>query len=500
MVVHVAGLAHFLHGRIPVAVVRVAGFELLARVEVRTWIAAPAVERLSGPFRHGLVGVVALVVEDVVHGQFASDNQLFQVGRTILVIAGLGVPNGECDLDGRDLPEVQIGAHVRCRPGLRHAAVLGVARERLGEISVQPRPSARRPTLEAADRAHAVVNPERAEGARHVGEIDVALDMHIGCTMAKGSRLQRDDVLLPHAIQLGSERARADLVLGRGGLDRDDHIALDLDDAARSPAAQAYPPRLLQLEIAPVADDERSLAGELKRDRVGRTAADHKSHPSFAEVSLDLGKALQHEGVVACVGLGVSVHQPETDQNRQVSCVPFINGQLQRRVEARPLRLLHPVEHVATAALRLSLVEDADARGWDGHQKPLSASEPRYTTIMGRLETLYGVRTRERWRISSCRIGMASIAAASSGPLIGRSELNFAPPSLPTSTARKASWPTRRRARSAFASGDPARAWTRTRSRSCAPPFKRSNWRFCSITSGLSGSAASTTSTRACHR
>src|SRR3954468_475730 len=58
-------------------------------------------------------------------------------------------------------------------------------------------------------------------------------------------------------------------------------------------------------------------------------------------------------------------------------------------------------------------------------------------TVMGRLETLYGVRTRDRWRISSCRIGMASIVAASSGPLIGRSELSFAPPSLPTSTARK---------------------------------------------------------------
>src|SRR3954469_6578326 len=110
--------------------------------------------------------------------------------------------------------------------------------------------------------------------------------------------------------------------------------------AARSPAAQACPPRLLRLEIAPVADDERSLAGELKRDRVGRTAADHKTDPSFVEVSLDLGKALQHEGVVACVGLGVSVHQPETDQNRQVSCVRFLNGQLQGRVEARPLRLL----------------------------------------------------------------------------------------------------------------------------------------------------------------
>ena len=135
----------------------------------------------------------------------------------------------------KDRPlEKKVDGGVRCRPGLRHAAVLGVVRERLGEISVQPRPSARRPTLKAVDRAHALVDPKRAEGARHVGEIDVALDMHIGCTMAKGSRLQRDDVLLPHAIQLGSERARADLVLGRGGLDRDDHIALDLDDAARS--------------------------------------------------------------------------------------------------------------------------------------------------------------------------------------------------------------------------------------------------------------------------
>ena len=56
--------------------------------------------------------------------------------------------------------------------------------------------------------------------------------------------------------------------------------------------------------------------------------------------------------VMAGIGLGIVVGQPEADQQRQVEPVGQGDRVLERRVEARPLRLLHPVEDVGAGPLR----------------------------------------------------------------------------------------------------------------------------------------------------
>jgi hypothetical protein len=62
---------------------------------------------------------------------------------------------------------------------------------------------------------------------------------------------------------------------------------------------------------------------------------------------------------VAQVGLGVVVHKPEADDDRQVSGVGLADRVFERVIEARALRLLPPVEHEAAAA-GLPLVEALD--------------------------------------------------------------------------------------------------------------------------------------------
>ncbi len=96
------------------------------------------VQRLAAPVRHGLQVVVVGLVEDVVHGELAPHHQFLEIGGAVLGVARLGGLDGQRDGDGRDLPVVEVGAHVRGRARLGLAAHRGVMREGAAEIVRQP--------------------------------------------------------------------------------------------------------------------------------------------------------------------------------------------------------------------------------------------------------------------------------------------------------------------------------------------------------------------------
>ena len=123
-------------------------------------------------------------------------------------------------------------------------------------------------------------------------------------------------------------------------------------------------------QIAAIAHHERGpLRASAARDTVGSAAPDHEADAALGERSPDVLETLQHEAVVAQIGVRVVVHQAERDQHRQPIAVGHLDGVFQGRVERGALRLLHPVEHVAPAAL-VAVVEPPASRGLDHRPSP----------------------------------------------------------------------------------------------------------------------------------
>ena len=77
-------------------------------------------------------------MEHVVHGEFTPNHKLLEIGGAVLCIPLLRGIDGERDRDGRDLPVMEVGAHMRGGTRLGLAPDGGVMRERTGEIVRQP--------------------------------------------------------------------------------------------------------------------------------------------------------------------------------------------------------------------------------------------------------------------------------------------------------------------------------------------------------------------------
>ena len=122
-------------------------------------------------------------------------------------------------------------------------------------------------------------------------------------------------------------------------------------------------------QVARVADRERGAAGQTERHLIGPAAADDEADAARAKRPFDLLQALEHEGIVAPVGVGIAGHQAEADHHRQPQPVGLADRMLERRVGRRPLRLLHPIEHVG-AGDRRAIVQRPDPRV-EGHAPPL---------------------------------------------------------------------------------------------------------------------------------
>ena len=90
-------------------------------------------------------------------------------------------------------------------------------------------------------------------------------------------------------------------------------------------------------QIASIADDQRRPAGQIDRDVARPAAPDHEGNAAPAEGPLDLLESLEHERVVAPVGLRIVVHQTETDHHRQLLRVGLADGVLEGRIERRSL-------------------------------------------------------------------------------------------------------------------------------------------------------------------
>ncbi len=90
-------------------------------------------------------------------------------------------------------------------------------------------------------------------------------------------------------------------------------------------------------QIAAIADDQRRPPGQTDRDVARLAAPDHEGDAAPAEGPLDLLKPLEHERVVAPVGLGIVVHQAEPDHQRQPLRVGLADSVLEGRIERRSL-------------------------------------------------------------------------------------------------------------------------------------------------------------------
>ncbi len=114
-------------------------------------------------------------------------------------------------------------------------------------------------------------------------------------------------------------------------------------------------------EVAPVAYEERRRPGEAERRFVGGRAEHRELHAPALEVAPRDGQALDEEGEVPQVRLGVGGIEPEYGEHGQPEIAGALHGALEGGVVGTALGGLHPVQHVPTPADG-SIVEGAQAR------------------------------------------------------------------------------------------------------------------------------------------
>ena len=350
--------------------------QFLLGVELGACIVGMLSERLAGPFRDGAgVVVVALRVEDVVHREFAPDDQLLEIGRAVITVAVLGGADRERDLDRRDVPEMQKRAHMRGRPGLRLVAAGAVAGESILQESLEAPACLGVAAAEPLHRADRGVERQLREKPVRVREVEAAFQLQplgqILGPMLDLPRCHRFEILVPQPLQLRAQGARGVFVLGRGGLDRYHHVALDLDDPALRLPSDLGVPAFLDREIAAVEHQKGCLSRQVDGDLCGGRPPQEEGDAARVQSGRRVGKPLQQEGVVPGIGLGEpvgSVEQAETDEKREAEAVGFLDRQFQRRIERDAHGLLHQVQHVVRALARRHVVQDPDAGRLDRHR------------------------------------------------------------------------------------------------------------------------------------
>ena len=253
----------------------------------------------------------------------------------------------EGQVDRRDLTEVQVLAHVRDVVGLGVHPVVGVVVETVAQKGSQHLLGCAGATLEDQHWLHLLLQLQGGEQRVKVAEI-LAVHRRGELGDLGGGLGQRDEEPVQVLGDLGTDGPRRALGLVRDELDRDHHVALDLDHGAGRVPGDVVAPLPLVPQVAAVADHQRGIAGQTQGDLIGRSPLDHEGHAAAGQLGLDVTQTLEHEVVVPEVGLGIVVHQPERDQHGQVQLVGPVHRVLQRVVELGALGLLHPVEDVVT--------------------------------------------------------------------------------------------------------------------------------------------------------
>ena len=104
-------------------------------------------------------------------------------------------------------------------------------------------------------------------------------------------------------------------------------------------------------QVSPVADDERGFFGQLG-DNIGRRPeSPHQLDAAIGERGRGLGEAVEHEGEMPLVRIGIGSIQPERANNGLVEIVRSFDRVLERGVVGFALALLHPVENVAAIVI-----------------------------------------------------------------------------------------------------------------------------------------------------
>src|SRR5919112_1555243 len=94
-------------------------------------------------------------------------------------------------------------------------------------------------------------------------------------------------------------------------------------------------PPLLRAHVTAVRDDERGVFARLESDVVRSTPADDYLDAALFEGFLHVLQALQHESVVAEVGLWVVVGEAEYHEQALVQFVRPLHGVLERMIFVR---------------------------------------------------------------------------------------------------------------------------------------------------------------------
>ncbi|MDB5319383.1 MAG: hypothetical protein JWN40_1014 [Phycisphaerales bacterium] len=200
-----------------------------------------------------------------------------------------------------------------------------------------------------------VVEFEFLEGGLGVGDVDVAFDVQLERRGFELSGAQGDEEFLEVAVDFGAEGAGGILALVGGDFDGDDGVGFDLDEGRVGFVAcggQVCAPLFLVAEVAAVGDDQGGALGVMRGDVRRVAVLDDEGDAADLEVGADVGEALEHEEVVAGVGFGVVVHQPEADEEWEGKGVGAIDGVFKRVVVAGALGLLHPIEDVGVVWAR----------------------------------------------------------------------------------------------------------------------------------------------------
>jgi len=136
------------------------------------------------------------------------------------------------------------------------------------------------------------------------------------------------------------------LLFAGGELDGHHHVGLHLRNETASLTRHLPAPPLLRSHVSTISDDEGGVFASLDGHLIGRAPADHHLDATVLEGFLGVLEALQHEGVVAEVGLGVVVGEAEDHEQALVEVVRPLHGVLDGVVVLGALGGLHPVKDV----------------------------------------------------------------------------------------------------------------------------------------------------------
>ena len=163
------------------------------------------------------------------------------------------------------------------------------------------------------NRRNALVDAQIGQESGDIGEIDVAGDAELAGEYMRTIVGEWAQEFVAQPQQLGTQGSRGDLRFGRDQLDRNDDIALDLQNAAPRCGGNFTAPLLLRPQIAAIANHDRRPLCKFDSGFSRTASAYDKAQPPRLQCLFGLGETLEHEGVVTCICLGVVLSQSIAD-------------------------------------------------------------------------------------------------------------------------------------------------------------------------------------------